>query len=315
MPPTTNANQTNEYHRPVLQKRLDALSIEFLEVNPAFKSYWDRVGKSWVIKIRNRVDKPHSHLQTNSTKHLKLVGTWMNASDFTVRTNGVPLIISRFNCSTTWDVRWNGNNWGARFQSIANELFVSAVDRALGLNSVPTGRIVTLRPKDWARLFAKHVCSTQPIVRDYLNEIGANRSVSVGWLQTLYDHLKSPSRSQPRCTCAFPNQSIVGDDYYEMRISQYVSGVCDKEVNCFLLGDGSYILLDNDCVRYKYTPLELNFCSLPHRLQAHILQQNDFERRLRHVLGLELPNFQSITPTTAAIQRFQFLQSRLRACV
>ena len=318
-PQSIRANLDNEHPTTLLQKREDANSTQILAAIPAFKSYWDRIGKSWVVKVR-RPAKPGSNLQSISTEQLKLVGAWSNTEDITVTTKGVPLITRRFNC-TTWDERsrgrWTGDNWGTTFKKVANELFVSATDRALGLNAVPTGSMITLRPDEWARLFAKHVCSTPAIVSGYLNRMGANGSVSVGWLQRRYDNLKSPSSSQPRCTGPLPNKIIVGDDFYNMRISQYVSGRCDQNSNCFLSSAGKYILLDNDCVRYDKhnTSPKLNFCTIPQRLQTHILQRNDFERRLHDFLGLEIPEFQTITPTAAAIERFQFLQSQLRACV
>ena len=96
------------------------------------------------------------------------------------------------NCSR-WEKRtgWGSiikPHYGAPKKQVLHELCVHHVDRALGFDTVPAGKLVSLSKDFWGEIFAPHVCSTQnnavsklKILENHMN--GGRELQLLDWLQ------------------------------------------------------------------------------------------------------------------------------------
>ena len=180
----------------------------------------------------------------------------------------VPLLTSGLNCShwvenPTFRLDWaRDDRRSKRFRSkdpphyhtsarrLLNEVIVYHVDRMLGLQTVPTGKLVEVSTTLWAKSFSDFFCVERKAHKALLtrrvdsktdSKDVSNRMVIIGWMQKVISPLvdNAPPLRELGCGKFEPNGTDVGGgplflkSYYEALLVGAIAFRGDLNFNCF----------------------------------------------------------------------------------
>jgi len=249
---------------------------DVLAIQPMFNPY--RMGKNWML-----VNK------YGQQTYLKLLGTWSSSSSLSEVSNDKNQSLSQslllpgygihhengisihrhFNCSYWKDIaQWGTSkikaHYGAPPAQLLNELYVYHVDRALGWDTVPAGKLVSIPKAFWSTYFAPHVCRTPISMRKHMKALEQERNGGtelrlLGWVQEAlniesakasgrYDkgqgnwdiatsHCGEEENKSPQQVVLDTRINALesSSDYYKFMITARIARKWDMPNNCFFM--------------------------------------------------------------------------------
>jgi hypothetical protein len=152
---------------------------------------------------------------------------------------------SKFNCTYHPNQNEKGvASFGADPRRVLDEMITYYIDRMLGLDTVPQGRLLSIDTNMYADWFPEWLCAEPKALKRHLNGIkghGSDRNVVIGWLQQSVEPMANTAPMVSLdCGMGEPNTSIdygggpqFLESYYGMALTMALSGRGDHRGNCW----------------------------------------------------------------------------------
>ena len=165
-------------------------------VKQAFKSYSDRIGKSWLLTF-------HVPAPKMAVRYLKLLGPWLDVKKGTRFVDPIP---PSCNC-THWrspqylkdqeallrfassgDKRKMHFQFGASPSALVGQLLAFHIDSVLGTGIVPFGNLFSVGVDHWKEWFTEHVCCRPDQMQEYTGAMPDKTHLrAFGWISEMVE--------------------------------------------------------------------------------------------------------------------------------